>query len=297
MAVSGRDQDHPNDEITTGRPRGGDALEALTKPGRPHSFPSFSRGFVRASYLHSPEEHPCSVPCLGRRLSAHSDPPQVQARPPRRSRRRATRRCLPLEQLEGRLVLSAFHVTTLTDGGAGSLRDAITQANTHAGADIIVFQPGLTGTIALTGGELDITDDLTINGPGADKLTVSGNNISRVFKVESGETVRISGLTIAGGNAGTGNGGGIDNFGTLTVSDSVFSGNSATNGGGLANESGGTATVSGSTFTGNSARRRSTATAAASPTAVTATVSGSTFTGNSAIDGGGLANDVAGRRR
>src|SRR5215217_6137645 len=110
----------------------------------------------------------------------------VQARPPRRPRRRPTRRCLPLEQLEGRLVLSAFHVTTLADGVAGSLRAAITQANAHAGPDIIDFQPGLTGTIALTGGELDIIDDVNINGPGADRLTVSGNHASRVFKVEAG---------------------------------------------------------------------------------------------------------------
>src|SRR5262245_44452220 len=94
---------------------------------------------------------------------------QVQARPPRRSRRRPTHRCLPLEQLEGRLVLSTLHVTTLADGGVGSLRAAIAQANAHTGADTIDFQPGLTGTIALTGGELDISDDLTINGLGADR--------------------------------------------------------------------------------------------------------------------------------
>src|SRR4051794_19870870 len=117
---------------------------------------------------------------------------QVQAGPPRRSRRRPTRRCLPLEQLERRLVLSAFHVTTLTDGVAGSLRDAVARANGHAGADTIDFRPGLTGTIALTGGELDILDDLSIAGPGVDKLTVSGSNTSRVFKVESGEAARIS---------------------------------------------------------------------------------------------------------
>src|SRR5262249_54835908 len=153
--------------------------------------------------------------------------------------RRPTRRCLPVKQLDGRLVLSAFHVSTLADGGTGSLRAAIVQANTHAGADTIDFQPRLTGTIALTGGQLDVTDDLAITGPGADKLTVSGGNVSRVFKVESGEAVRLSGLTIAGGNAGTGgNRGGLDNFGALTVSDSVFSGNAATIGGGLANEAG-----------------------------------------------------------
>jgi hypothetical protein len=177
--------------------------------------------------------------------------PQVQARPPRRSGQRPARRRLCLEQLEGRLVLSTLQVTTLADGGAGSLRDAITQANALPGADVVVFDDGLTGTIALTGGELDIADDLTINGPGADKLTVSGGNISRIFQVAAGETVLLSDLTIAGGNAGSGNGGGIDNLGTLTVSHSSFTSNGATVGGGIDNR--GTATVTGSTFRRNTA--------------------------------------------
>src|SRR5262245_32577741 len=82
---------------------------------------------------------------------------QSQAGPSRRPRKRPARRCLPLEQLEGRLVLSAFHVTTLADAGAGSLRDAVARANAQAGANAIVFDEGLTGTIALTGGELDVT--------------------------------------------------------------------------------------------------------------------------------------------
>src|SRR5262249_13865486 len=149
----------------------------------------------------------------------------------------------------------------------------------------IDFQPGLTGTVALTGGELDITDDVKIDGPGADKLTVSGSNLSRVFKVEAGETVSISGLMIAGGNAGAGNGGGIDNFGALTVSDSVFSGNSAVNGGGLANEGGATATVSDSTFAGNSVSSLGNALGGGITSAGTLTVRGSTFTGNSARTG------------
>src|SRR5262245_7760042 len=84
-----------------------------------------------------------------------------------------------LEALGERIVPSTFQVTTLADGGAGSLRAAVAGANAHAGADAIVFDDGLAGTIALTGGELDITDDLAINGPGAAKLTVSGNNVSR----------------------------------------------------------------------------------------------------------------------
>jgi hypothetical protein len=68
----------------------------------------------------------------------------------------------------------------------------------------------------------------------------SGDTASRIIQVESGETVRISGLTIAGGNAGSENGGGIDNFGTATVSDSTFTSNTAGSGnGGLNNQPGG----------------------------------------------------------
>src|SRR5262249_14698206 len=126
--------------------------------------------------------------------------------------RKPARARLGLEALADRIVPAAFHVTTLADSGDGSLRAAITQANAHPGADVIVFNDGLSGTIALTGGQLDITDAVKINGPGADRLTVSGSNLSRVFKVEAGETVSISGLTIAGGNASNGNGSGIDNF-------------------------------------------------------------------------------------
>ena len=103
-----------------------------------------------------------------------------------------------LEALGERIVPSTFQVTTLADAGPGSLRAAVAGANAHAGADTIDFQPGLTGTIALTGGQLDVTDHLTITGPRADKLTVSGSNLSRVFEVESGRTVLIPGLTIGG---------------------------------------------------------------------------------------------------
>ncbi len=183
------------------------------------------------------------------------------------------------------------HVSTLADGGPGSLRDAVAQANaTRRRRHHRFFQPGQTGTIALTGGELDLADDLAITGPGADKLTVSGSNLSRVFKVESGKTVNISGLTIKGGNPGSGYGGGIDNFGTLTVSNSAFTSNSATLGGGLDNERGGTATVSGCSFTSNSA----TVAGGGLFNAGTATVSGSSFTSNSASLGGGLFNASGG---
>jgi hypothetical protein len=186
-----------------------------------------------------------------------------------------------LEPLEDRLVLTTFNVSNLADSGPGSLRQAIVDANTQTGADVINFAPGLHGTITLTSGELDITDDLTVNGPGAKVLTVSGNNTYRNFVVASHETVSISGLTIANGNAGSGDGGGLDNFGTVTVSNSVFISNSAgALGGGLFNNSDSTAGVIGCTFTSNAA-----ATAGgglANESGGTARVSGSSFTANSA---------------
>src|SRR3954447_24114469 len=84
-----------------------------------------------------------------------------------------------LEGLEDRTVLSTLTVTNNHDGGAGSLRAAIKAANS---GDTIVFAPSLDGqTITLTSGELAISKSLDIEGPGADKLAVSGNNAVRVF--------------------------------------------------------------------------------------------------------------------
>ena len=62
---------------------------------------------------------------------------------------------------------NTFIVTTLNDSGAGSLRQAITDANANPGADTIMFANGLTGTIALTSALPNLTDDVTLSGPGA----------------------------------------------------------------------------------------------------------------------------------
>jgi hypothetical protein len=67
-----------------------------------------------------------------------------------------------------------------------------------------------------------------------------------------GGTLTVSGCTLSEDSVVTGinYGGGIINFGTLTVSNSTLSGNSASYGGGIANE-GGTLTVSNSVFSAN----------------------------------------------
>ncbi len=216
-----------------------------------------------------------------------------------RERRQRRRRLRPtLLTLEGRELLSMLTVSSTNDSGTGSLRAAVNQANSDGGGDTIVFSSlfNTPQTITLTSGQLELkgtTAPTTITGPAAG-VTVSGNNASRVFQVDSGVTATISGLTITGGNAfisSTFDGGGLANLGTVTVSGCTFTSNSASNGGGLDNETGGTATVLGSTFTSNSASNNN---GGGLDNSGTATVSDSTFTSNSAVFGGGIANESGG---
>src|SRR5262249_13946800 len=93
---------------------------------------------------------------------------------PRGSPRAATYRP-SLEVLEDRTVPSTFTVLNLADSGAGSLRQAVLDANTLLGPDIINFADGLSGRIDLSGNQMGITDSLTINGPGAAHLTINGS--------------------------------------------------------------------------------------------------------------------------
>src|SRR5262249_56824368 len=118
----------------------------------------------------------------------------------------------------------------LADGGDGSLRQAVLDANSPAypGADVINFAAGLQGTIALGGVPLSITDHLTIEGPGAELVAVSGEDASRVFEIVAGVAAVLDGLTITRGQAEVG--GRIHNAGTLTVSHCTPSANQAVGG-------------------------------------------------------------------
>jgi hypothetical protein len=210
--------------------------------------------------------------------------------------------------LNGRIDIGAFElaptlltVTSTSDvhvGGLLNLREALDEANRDASrgqSDTITFAASLgTATITLSAGPLDLygasaTATQTIDGGG--RITVSGNNASRVFQIDAGVRAELDGLTITHGRVTTSSGGGIYNAGTLTVSNSTLSGNSAYYyGGGIYNNYyGATLTVSNSTLSGNSATGRH-GSGGGIYNGGTLTVSNSTLSGNSATgygDGGG----------
>ncbi len=191
--------------------------------------------------------------------------------PRRRSRERPTTCHRPrLELLESRIVLSPtiFTVDSTGSGTSGSGTSGtlpyvigLANANTNTDGSEIEFDPSVftsssPQTIAL-GATLvlsETTGPEVIDGPGAELATVSGGGTVTVFQIDSGVTATITGLTVSEGSS-TGDGGGIDNSGTLTISDSSVANNQVTgfsgNGGGIYN--GGTLTISDSSVTNNQA--------------------------------------------
>lgn len=149
-------------------------------------------------------------------------------------------------------------VTNTTDSGAGSLRQALLAANNAASIanPTIRFEgEGAAGTIGLATALPAIARDMVINGPGAASLTVrrTATEEFRIFRINTGVTTTIRGLTLANGAASTGNGGGILNSGgNLTLENSVLDGNSAIIGGGIYHDSG-TLTLRNTTLSDNQA--------------------------------------------
>src|SRR5262249_53162704 len=152
-------------------------------------------------------------------------------------------------------------LTVTSDADAGgpcpgsncTLRQAIADA---AAGDTIEFALSYPATITLTSGELAITKNLTIQGPGANTLTVRRANGPefRIFNI--GGTVAISDLTISNGKAiDSRGGGGLANFGTLTLTNVTVSGNNVVSrsGGGIMNFTGATLTLTNCVVSGNSA--------------------------------------------
>jgi hypothetical protein len=205
-------------------------------------------------------------------------------------------------------------------GSNCNLRDAIAAAAQASGSVVLfssdLFSNGSGGytpqTYTLTGGQFDITSSMTIDGPGAEMLTIDAGGSSCVFVAESGVTVGLLGMTVSNGSSPDGGavyiksgatiaiyqmvfssnestkssygGGAISNYGSLTVSQSVFNSNIANGdsgtgacGGAIANYLKASASVDTSTFSNDSAA----GCGGAIYNNGTLTVTNSTFFGNS----------------
>jgi hypothetical protein len=198
-------------------------------------------------------------------------------------------------------------VTNTDDSGRGSLRQAIADA---IAGDTIICR--VTGTITLTSGQLVIDKSLTIQGPGASLLSISGNNASRVFIINKGVTATLDRMAIRNGYENDGAGivndgiltvsnstisnnhsagdyaGGIRNFSTMSVINCTISGNTAQAGdGGIGNND--TMSVTGSTISANLAGG-----AGGIWNGGSLTITESTIWGNTATGLGGLDYDDAG---
>ena len=180
--------------------------------------------------------------------------------------------------------------------GECTLRAAVEQTNRTSGDDAINFASLASGTITLTGGQhLSVAnepDSLTINGPGARTLTVSGNNAGRVFRLADDASAVINNLRISNGNSAFG-GGGISTDGDLlTLNNVTVSGNQAASGGGIYN-TGNNLKLSKTTVSGNSATN---GVGGGIFNSGTLTLNNSTVSGNQATSGidpsfgGGISN-------
>ena len=140
--------------------------------------------------------------------------------------------CLLIARSTTLVYADTYTVTSTDASGSGSLQQAIIHANNSAGHDTITFDASVTGTIVLTAALPAINGDLTISGPGADQLAISGGNTYRVFSIAPGAAMTVSGVTVQDGYADAG--GGIWSAGNLHL-DAVhlLSNLAASHGGGL----------------------------------------------------------------
>ncbi|MEH2067450.1 MAG: Calx-beta domain-containing protein [Nostoc sp.] len=190
---------------------------------------------------------------------------------------------LAIDDVSVKVDNTTYIVTNTNDSGAGSLRQAIINANNDPGIETIIFDTtGIFGdatpdTITLTSGELNITEGVIIQGTGANKLTISGNNTSRVFSASA--SLSIDGLKITGGNAGNNDGGGIYSNSSVTLSNSIISSNTANAGAAIYSSS---VILSNSTISSNTANSNGGGIYSSS-----ATISNSTISSNTANSNGG----------
>lgn len=162
--------------------------------------------------------------------------------------------------------MPAIEVTTETDvvnsaDGLMSLREALAIANGNSDADVITFSAALAGkTITLTGGQLSISEDVTINGDvngdyKAD-ITISGNILTRIFNVTGSTTdATLRSLTLTDGFAAAASGGAVLAVGinSLTIVDTSIQYSGADQDGGGLYASANNVAIGNTTFRTNGA--------------------------------------------
>ena len=164
-------------------------------------------------------------------------------------------------------------VTNLDDSGPGSLREALALI---ADGGTITFDPALAGgTLTLTSGQLTVNRSVTVDAAAAAPLTISAGGASRVLRVNAGNTVAMNDLVIRDGAAAP-QGGGILNYGSLSLDRVVVTDNTETSagpasfdlgGGGIYNGDGATLNLTDSTVSDNTAVNQPAAASTASSTA------------------------------
>jgi predicted outer membrane repeat protein len=224
------------------------------------------------------------------------------------TRPRYARPCrLGVERLEDRAVPATFTVNSTLDNltpgdGKLTLREAITRANNHAGADVIVVPAG-EFKIALAGagedanatGDFDITDSVTMRGAGRGKTVVDGQQLDRVFHGPTQALIKVvfQGMTIRNGAANPGGGGGIlvNNVDLVVRTCAVTGNRSAGSGGGISQVSlsmgAGSVKVIDSNVARNVADNNTSGGGIYVASEVVFTVTGSTIRRNVARGGGG----------
>ena len=184
-------------------------------------------------------------------------------------------------------------VTTLADQDDGTINSPVSGGTSLRDADqicrrsprrrrSITFSPLLNGAIDLTDGPLPaITANMTIDGPGADILSIDGQGQSGILTISAGADVTFSGLTLTDGNAT--DGGVIDNGGTLTVINCTLSNNQSHGGGAIFNALNSVLTMTGCTLFDNS-----TVVGGGICNLGAANLTDCTLSGNTAVIGGGI---------
>ena len=150
----------------------------------------------------------------------------------------------------GGLARPAHAQSTLSVSDCSSdaqLQAEVAQANSDNAGDVITF--ACSGDLKLTS-TLSISGRMTLSGSGQ-RVTLDGGGSLQVLSVNSGSSLTLNTLTIAHGSAPYGQGGGLENFGTVSITSSTFANNSASERGGGLDSQEGTVTISNSTVADN----------------------------------------------